>query len=108
MVDEPVSYVIQSSDARTTGSRLMPADSSPATFRISPDERVLLEAVAHYTGKTLSAFVREAALDVARAVVDDVGPETVLEGDRQYAQKGRFSLEEGRAALERERSGSRD
>jgi uncharacterized protein (DUF1778 family) len=108
MLDGLLSYVIQFADVRATGTRLMPADSSPATFRISPDERVLLEAVAHYTGKTLSAFVREAALDVARAVVDDVGPETVLEGDRQYTQKGRFSLEEGRAALERERSGSRD
>jgi uncharacterized protein (DUF1778 family) len=66
------------------------ADSSPATFRVSPEERYLLEAVAHYTGKTMSAFVREAALVLARKVVDDAGPE------------------ERRAALEKQREMSHD
>jgi len=63
------------------------ADSSPATFRVSPEERYLLEAVAHYTGKSMSAFVRDAALVLARKVVDDAGPEAVLEGDRSGARR---------------------
>ncbi|GAA4931829.1 uncharacterized protein DUF1778 [Actinomycetospora succinea] len=79
------------------------ADTSPATFRVSPQERYLLEAVAHYTGKTMSAFVREAALGVARGVVRDVGSETVLEGDREWSEKGRLTIEERREALEQQR-----
>lgn len=79
------------------------ADTSPATFRVSPEERYLLEAVAHYTGKTMSAFVREAALGVARSVVSDVGSEAVLEGDREWSQKGRLTIEERRRALEQQR-----
>lgn len=84
------------------------ADSSPATFRVSPEERYLLEAVAHYTGKTMSAFVREAALVLARKVVDDVGEEAVLEGDREWSQKGRLTIEERREALRRQRQMSSD
>ncbi|MHC1560197.1 plasmid mobilization protein [Actinomycetospora sp. C-140] len=84
------------------------ADSSPATFRVSPEERYLLEAVAHYTGKTMSAFVREAALVLARKVVDDAGPEAVLEGDREWSQKGRLTIEERRRALEHQREMSHD
>ncbi|GAA4798079.1 hypothetical protein GCM10023200_38050 [Actinomycetospora chlora] len=84
------------------------ADSSPATFRVSPEERYLLEAVAHYTGKTMSAFVREAALVLARKVVDDAGPEAVLEGDRQWSEKGKLTVEERRAALEKQREMSHD
>jgi hypothetical protein len=84
------------------------ADSSPATFRVSPEERYLLEAVAHYTGKTMSAFVREAALAVARSVVADVGSEAVLEGDHAWSQKGRPSTEERRRALENQRELSAD
>ena len=76
------------------------ADSSPATFRVSPEERYLLEAVAHYNGMTLSRFVREAALNLARGVVLDVGIETVLEGDRTFSERGR-TVEERRAMLER-------
>ena len=79
------------------------ADTSPATFRVSPEERYLLEAVAHYTGKSMSAFVREAALGVARSVVADVGSEAVLEGDREWSQKGRLTVDERRRALERQR-----
>jgi uncharacterized protein (DUF1778 family) len=84
------------------------ADSSPATFRVSPEERYLLEAVAHYTGKTMSAFVREAALVLARKVVDDAGPEAVLEGDQQWSEKGKLTIEERRQALERQREMSHD
>jgi uncharacterized protein (DUF1778 family) len=84
------------------------ADSSPATFRVSPEERYLLEAVAHYTGKTMSAFVREAALVLARKVVDDAGPEAVLEGDRQWSEQGKLTVEERRAALEKQREMSHD
>jgi uncharacterized protein (DUF1778 family) len=84
------------------------ADSSPATFRVSPEERYLLEAVAHYTGKTMSAFVREAALVLARKVVDDAGPEAVLEGDRQWSEKGKLTVEERRRALEKQREMSHD
>lgn len=103
-LDGVLTYVIQCSDVRAREVVLMPAaDSSPATFRVTPDERYLLEAVAHYSGKTLSAFVREAALGVARSVVEDVGSEAVLEGERRFAEKDRPSVVARREALERQR-----
>jgi uncharacterized protein (DUF1778 family) len=48
-------------------------DSSPICFRVSEDERVMLEAAASYVGESLSAFMRRAAIDTAEQVMKDGG-----------------------------------
>jgi uncharacterized protein (DUF1778 family) len=60
---------------------------APTTFRLAPDERALLEAVAHANGRTLSAYVREAALAAARGYLAQEGVEKVLERDREYMEE---------------------
>ena len=62
----------------------MPDDSSPITFRATPEERDLLRAVANYRGESLSAFLRNSALNAARRLLADVGPEVIIEGDRDH------------------------
>jgi hypothetical protein len=62
----------------------MPGDSSIVTFRLTGAERDLLEAVAHYSGETLSGFVRFTALSAAREVLKEVGPEAVTQGDENF------------------------
>lgn len=62
----------------------MPGDSSIVTFRLPVEERDLLEAVAHYSGETLSSFVRFTALAAAREVLREVGPEAVMKGDENF------------------------
>jgi uncharacterized protein (DUF1778 family) len=51
----------------------MPLDSSPICFRVSEEERVMLEAAASYVGESLSAFMRRAAIDTAEQVMKDGG-----------------------------------
>jgi uncharacterized protein (DUF1778 family) len=60
---------------------------APTTFRLAPEERALLEAVAHANGRTLSAYVREAALAAARGYLAQEGVEKVLERDREYMEE---------------------
>jgi uncharacterized protein (DUF1778 family) len=62
----------------------MPGDSSIVTFRLPAEERNLLEAVAHYSGETLSSFVRFTALAAAREILREVGPEAVRQGDENF------------------------
>ena len=62
----------------------MPGDSSVVTFRLSVEERDLLEAVAHYSGETLSSFIRLTALVAAREILTEVGPEAVIRGDENF------------------------
>jgi uncharacterized protein (DUF1778 family) len=62
----------------------MPGDSSIVTFRLSVEERDLLEAVAHYSGETLSSFVRFTVLATARDILREVGPEAVMQGDENF------------------------
>ncbi len=62
----------------------MPGDSSIVTFRLPIEERNLLEAVAHYSGETLSSFVRFTALAAAREILRQAGPEAVVQGDENF------------------------
>ncbi len=81
------------------------ADTSPATFRVSREERYILESVAHYQDQTLSAFVREAALDLAHDILNEAGVDAVLAGDSEYAQRSRvLGAQEAREALHRHRA----
>ena len=65
----------------------MPDSPAPTTFRLAADERALLEAVAHASGQTLSAYVRDAALSAARGYIAREGMEKVLERDREYLEE---------------------
>lgn len=65
----------------------MPNDSSPVSFRISSEERALLEAVAHYMGETLSNFIRRSAVTLAQSIVDRETPEVVLTSYREMLQR---------------------
>lgn len=57
----------------------MASDSAPICFRVPADERSLLEVVAQYQGQTLSAFVRNAVVRVARGIVDEHGVEAIFQ-----------------------------
>ncbi len=64
------------SSARSPSS---PESSSTICFRVTKEERFLLDAVAHEQGDTLSELVRSATFDVARDVLDRVGRDQVVE-----------------------------
>lgn len=73
----------------------MPKDSTPICFRVSDDDRVKLEAAASFVGQTLSAFIRDAAVRLAEAVMTDGGgPDVVI---------GRFYDARAEAQARRER-----
>jgi uncharacterized protein (DUF1778 family) len=55
-----------------------PKNSSPLCFRLSPDDRRLLEAVAAFGGQSVSEFVRSAALETAHAIVEKHGADAML------------------------------
>lgn len=60
-----------------------PADerTSVITFRVTSAERTMLQAVAELQDESVSAFVRNSALDIALAIVEKEGP---AELDRRY------------------------
>jgi len=51
----------------------MPKDSTPICFRVSAEERIMLEAAASYVGESLSAFMRLAAVQEAEKVMEEGG-----------------------------------
>lgn len=58
--------------------------SSVITFRVTPQERMMLDMVALRQGESLSAFVRASALDVAQAMIESEGG--VAEFVRRYGK----------------------
>ena len=51
----------------------MAKDSSPICFRVSEEERAKLEAAASYVGESLSAFMRQAAVETADEIMRAAG-----------------------------------
>lgn len=51
----------------------MAKDSSPICFRVSDEERRVLAAVATYIGESLSAFMRQSAVETAQVVMSQAG-----------------------------------
>jgi hypothetical protein len=62
----------------------VPSESHMITLRVSGEDHDRLRAVANYNGESLSSFIRRSALASANQVIDDVGLDAVLEGDRTY------------------------
>ena len=62
----------------------MPRESvSPVSFRLSAEDRRLVEIVAAYYELSLSDFIRRAVVDAARDVLDREGADKVLEVIRE-------------------------
>jgi uncharacterized protein (DUF1778 family) len=51
---------------------------SPVSFRLSPEDRQLVETVAAYRNQTLSDFVRSVAVQAAETVVQIEGKDKIL------------------------------
>lgn len=81
----------------------MANESSPLCFRVSAEERSLLEVVAQYQGQTLSAFVRDAVTRVARGIIDKYGVEAVFRefetGETRRAEEVAARIDEFRERL---------
>jgi len=62
----------------------MPRDSaSPVSFRLSAEDRRLIEMVAAYHDQSVSDFIRRVVVESARAVLEREGPDKVLEVVRE-------------------------
>ncbi len=55
----------------------MAKEPSPVGFRVTTEERALLNDVAEYQGMTVSEFLRICTLDVAKGIRDDVGAQAL-------------------------------
>lgn len=51
---------------------------SPVSFRLSPDDRRLVETVAAYRHQTLSDFVRSVVVEVSETIVRTEGRDKIL------------------------------
>lgn len=62
----------------------MPGDSaSPMSFRLSPEDRRLVEMVAAARGVSTSEFTRRMVVGGARAILEQEGAEKLLEAIRE-------------------------
>jgi uncharacterized protein (DUF1778 family) len=75
----------------------MPKDSTPICFRVSDDDRIKLEAAASFVGESLSAFIRDAAMKLADAVMNDGGGVDVVI-DRYYTARAEAQARRERLA----------
>lgn len=76
----------------------MPKDTSPVCFRLSPEDRQLVEMVAAYQGESVSTFVRGVVLTAAARIVDENGGEKIVqelhERNEQVGEERRRTHEE--------------
>lgn len=70
---------------------------SVITLRVTAAERSMLQAVADHQEESLSAFVRNSAIDVALAIVADVGPEEL---ERRYRARNDAQVNQNIQAVE--------
>jgi uncharacterized protein (DUF1778 family) len=68
---------------------------SPVSFRLSPDDRRLVETVAAYKGQSLSDFVRTVVLEAAKHVVSSDGEDKILKALEESSER----MSEQRKAL---------
>lgn len=85
----------------------MAKDTSPLCFRLSRDDRQLIETVATFTDQSVSDFVRTIAVDAAATIVREHGIEKIV---HTIAERNERMSEEKRQAFEaaaEQHSGSR-
>jgi uncharacterized protein (DUF1778 family) len=72
----------------------MAKDTSPVCFRLAPEQRRIIEVVAAYTNQSVSDFLRQSALTMAAAIVDEHGMDKILQAlDEENEQNRRALLE---------------
>jgi uncharacterized protein (DUF1778 family) len=84
--------VVASGSADREGKRVgdMAKDTSPVCFRLPPDERRMLEAVAAYAGQSVSDFIRRTVVAGAVSILDENGIDKIMQAlDEQNEQKRR-------------------
>jgi uncharacterized protein (DUF1778 family) len=85
----------------------MAKDTSPLCFRLSRDDRRLIETVAAYVDQTVSDFVRTVAIDAAAKILQDHGAAKIV---RTLEERNEKMSEARRRAFEsavEQRSGTR-
>jgi uncharacterized protein (DUF1778 family) len=75
----------------------MAKDTSPLCFRLSRDDRRLIETVAAYSDQSVSDFVRSVAVDAAAQIVHDEGIDKIV---HTIAERNERMSEEKRRAFE--------
>jgi uncharacterized protein (DUF1778 family) len=77
----------------------MAKDSSPLCFRVSPDERQLIETVAAFFDQSVSEFARTTLVETATKIVSSEGPDKVVHAidERTEARKSALNAERLRA-----------
>jgi uncharacterized protein (DUF1778 family) len=85
----------------------MAKDTSPLCFRLSPDDRRLIETVAAYTEQSVSDFVRSVVINAAAKILRDQGVDKIVQTIEERNE--RMSEEKRRAfeAAAEQHSGSR-
>jgi uncharacterized protein (DUF1778 family) len=68
----------------------MAKDTSPVCFRLAPEQRRMVEAVAAYSGQSVSDFIRAAVVAAAGAILEDNGVDKIMRAlDEQNEQRRR-------------------
>ena len=72
---------------------------SPVSFRLSPEDRQLVETVAAYRNQTLSDFVRSVAIQAAETIVQLEGRDKILraleESNNRFNERRRALYRQG-------------
>jgi uncharacterized protein (DUF1778 family) len=79
----------------------MAKETSPVCFRLAPDQRRIIEVVAAYTNQSVSDFLRQSALSMATAIIEENGIDKIMQALDEENEQNR------RALLEMQQSSSR-
>ena len=79
----------------------MAKDTSPVCFRLAPEQRRIIEVVAAYTNQSVSDFLRQSALSMATAIIEENGIDKIMQALDEENEQNR------RALLEMQQSSSR-
>jgi uncharacterized protein (DUF1778 family) len=72
----------------------MAKETSPVCFRLAPDQRRIIEVVAAYTNQSVSDFLRQSALSMATAIIEENGIDKIMQAlDEENEQNRRALLE---------------
>jgi uncharacterized protein (DUF1778 family) len=72
----------------------MAKDTSPVCFRLPPEQRRMVEAVAAYSNQSVSDFVRTAVVGAAASILEEHGVDKIMQAlDEENEQKRRALIE---------------
>lgn len=73
----------------------MPKDTSPVCFRLTPEDRQLVEMVAAYTEQSVSTFLRNVVVGTASRIVAEHGADKIVQ--ELHERNERMGAEQRRA-----------